>query len=157
MFKVIHCFDYFAEEDTTFITPYETSEFSGIFSNFNAIRPRFNRDAQLREFDLVCNFQRLDGFREVVLKNRETEDLGTLYFAQVEGILDFVGEDAKTKEFNQEYRLRYDVVTLSEKAAELANDTFSYSGGFAFDAMRKMKMIKVVDADYFNAVFGGSQ
>ncbi|HEY9017570.1 hypothetical protein [Thiomicrospira sp.] len=157
MFKVIHCFDYFAEEDTTFTVPFEASEFSGVFSSFNAIRPRFSRDAQLREFDLVFNFQRLDGFREVVLQNRETEDLGTLHFAQVEGILDFVGEDAKTKEFNQEYRLRYDVVTLSEEAAELANDTFSFSGGFAFDAMRKMKMIKVVDAEYFNAVFGGSQ
>lgn len=157
MFKIIHCFDYFAEEDTTFTAPIEASDFSGLFSNFDTIRPRFSRFVQLKEFELVFKFQRLDGFREVVLENRETEDVGTVHFAQVEGILDFAGEDAKTKEFNQEYRLRYDVITLHEEAAVLANKSHTLSGSFAFDAMQKMIMSKVVDADYFNAVFGDSQ
>lgn len=64
--------------------------------------------------------------------------------------MEYTDED---KELGEYHLLRYDLVTLSEDDAEAANDGFS-SGGLGFSAARKVKMIKVVDPDYFNAAFG---
>ena len=153
MFKVVHCFDHASEEDTTFATPHEVAEFAEFDENFDVIRPRFSKKPHLQNAGLFFTYRSLDGFREVMLQNRETGEERPVYLGQVEGYLEYTDEN---KELGEYHLLRYDLVTPSEDDAETANDSFS-SGGLGFTAARKVKMIKVVDPDYFNAAFGISQ